>query len=71
MAGRPFVRLVHDDGEHFVRGDRVSLHRTRSTPPELHAVKEADGPYKVLGCSLVPVDRRRLLQLVLRETDSA
>jgi len=71
MTDRPFVRLVRDDGERFVRGDRVSLHRTRSTPPELHAFKAADGPYEVLGCSRVPVDRRRLLQLVLRETDPA
>jgi hypothetical protein len=71
MTGRPFVRLVHDDGEHFVRGDRVRLHRTRSTPPELHALREVDGPFEVLRGSLVPVDRRRLLQLVLRETDPA
>jgi hypothetical protein len=67
MAGRPIVRLVNDDGEWFSRGDRVRLHRTLSTPQELHAVRDADGPYEVMGCTPVPVAHRRLLQLVLRE----
>jgi len=51
MAGRPIVRLVNDDGEWFSRGDRVRLHRTLSTPQELHAVRDADGPYEVMGCT--------------------
>jgi hypothetical protein len=71
MTGRPIVRLVQDDGEGFARGDRVSLHRTRTTPPEVHAIRDADGPYEVLGCTPVPVESRRLLQLVLREIEPA
>jgi len=69
MAGRPIVRLVRDDGQRFVRGDRVSLRRTRSTPPEWHAIKEVHGAYEVMGCSPVPSGPRRLLQLVLRVLD--
>jgi hypothetical protein len=71
MAGGPIVRLVHDDGEWFARGDRVRLHRTLSTPQELHAVRDPDGPYEVMGCSPVPSGQRRLLQLVLRPVDEA
>ena len=67
MAGRPIVRLVRDDGERFVPGDRVSLRRTDSAPQELRAVGDPDGPYEVLGCSPIPSGPRRLLQLVLRE----
>jgi hypothetical protein len=69
MAGRPIARLVRDDGERFARGDRVQLHRTRSTPPEWHAAKDPRGPYEVMGCSPVPSGSRRLLQLVLRVLD--
>jgi hypothetical protein len=50
MAGRPIVRLVHDDGDIFVPGDRVRLDRTLSTPPELHAIRDAQGPYAVMRC---------------------
>ena len=71
MAGRPFVRLVRDDGEWFSRGDRVSLRRTRSSPEELHADRDPSGPYEVMGCSPVPSGQRRPLQLVLREVGRA
>ena len=71
MAGRPIVRLIQDDGEWFFRGDRVRLHRTLSTPPEQHAVRDADGPYEVMRCSRLPLIGTRLLQLVLRETEPA
>jgi hypothetical protein len=69
MAGRPIARLVRDDGQLLVRGDRVSLRRTRSTPPEWHAIKDAHGSYEVMGCSPVPSGPRRLLQPVLRVID--
>jgi hypothetical protein len=48
----------------------VSLLRTLTAPPHLLAVRDDDGLYEVLGCSRVPVDHRRLLQLVLREIES-
>lgn len=69
MTGRLIAMLVRDDGEVFARGDRVSLRRTRSIPTEWHAVKDARGPYEVLGCSTVPSGPRHLLQLVLRVID--
>jgi hypothetical protein len=71
MAGGPIARLVLDQGERFVRGDRVRLHRTLSTPQELHAVRDADGPYEVMGWIRVPVAHKRLLQLILREIKPA
>ncbi len=52
-------------------GDRVNLTRTLSTPTELHAVRDAQGPYEMLGCTPVPVAFKRLLQLVLRGIDPA
>jgi hypothetical protein len=70
-AGRVVVRLVRDDGEVFARGDRVSLGRTRTSPPEWHAAKTASGPYEVIGCSTVPSGPGHLLQLVLRVIDPA
>jgi hypothetical protein len=69
MAGRPISRLVHDDGERFAYGDRVRLNQTLSTPPELHAVRDATGPFEVLTCTPVPVVHKRLLQLMLREIE--
>jgi hypothetical protein len=70
MPGRPIVRLIHNDGDMFAPGDRVRLDRTLSTPPELHAVRDADGPYEVMTCSPVSIAPRRRLQLVLREISS-
>jgi hypothetical protein len=70
MSGRPIVRLIHDDGDMFAPGDRVRLDRTLSTPPELHGVRDTDGPYEVMSCSPVSVTPRRRLQLVLREISS-
>jgi hypothetical protein len=71
LRGDPFtadiVRLVRDNGEQFFRGDRVRLHRTLSTPQELHAVCDAGGRYEVRGCTRVPAGHKRLLHLVLRE----
>ena len=69
MAGRPIARLVRDDGEWFSPGDRVRLQRTLSTPQELHAIRDAGGPYEVLSCRRVPVVSRPLLQLMLREVE--
>jgi len=71
MTGGPIVRLVHDDGAWFERGDRVSLQRTLSTPSEARAVKDVDGPYEVLGCTRLPVGSTRLLRLVLRVIEPA
>ena len=71
MVDQPIVRLVRDDGAWFERGDRVSLQRTLSTRSEVRAVKDADGPYEVLGCTRLPVGSTRLLQLALRLIDSA
>jgi len=70
MTSAPIVRLVQDEGAWFEQGDRVSLQRTPSTRPELHAFKDDAGPYEVMRCTRLPVGTPRLLQLALRAIDS-